>query len=184
MPKKLIQTRLHIPDSSDPKHWGNCLPTVLACLMDIDNPEDVIQIQEVYLNKKWEDILQYWLACRGYTLVQIEGHLSDDSFYLVTGMGPRGANHICIYQNGELWHDPHPDQNGLLEESYFQQLQKIEWEDPDKIQYPTVREHFSENYARIVEDSAGITHYWTEDGKYDGWAGAPCTDFGTQTNMN
>ncbi|MHA1287476.1 MAG: hypothetical protein ACTSPB_08740 [Candidatus Thorarchaeota archaeon] len=63
-------------------------------------------------------------------------------------------------------------------------MSKIKWETPPVIHLPIIKEYSSENYARIVEDSAGIIHYWIEDGSYDGWAGAPCTDDVTLRSAN
>lgn len=122
--KKLIQTRLH-----EPPQRGNCYPTVIACFLDYDSPEDVIQIQEYYpedpLDGSWIEILDDWLREKGYEMEYFDEHLFDDSFYFATGLSPRGTTHICIYKNGKLWHDPHPDQNGLVTEKHFSQLIKV-----------------------------------------------------------
>jgi len=121
--KKLIQTRLHIPD----KVRGNCLPTVIACFMDLDSAEDVIQIQDTYDNvDDWRSDLMEWLGIRGWEMGGLRGHLDTDEYYLVTGVSPRNSkiNHVCIYQKGKLWHDPHPDQTGILNEKYFEYFEK------------------------------------------------------------
>src|SRR5690606_12188370 len=103
--KKLIQTRLHNP----PLSRGNCFPTVIACFMDKDSPEDVIQIQEHYEDEEgWMHLLLDFLEKEGWDLQSIDGHKNDDSFYLVSGGTERGTYHICIYKNGKLYHDPHP----------------------------------------------------------------------------
>ncbi|WP_151778484.1 hypothetical protein [Acinetobacter brisouii] len=34
--------------------------------------------------------------------------------HLVAGISPRGHMHSVIYENGELWHDPHPDGGGVI----------------------------------------------------------------------
>lgn len=36
---------------------------------------------------------------------------------LVNGKSPRGYMHSVIYQDGELWHDPHPEGGGVIAES-------------------------------------------------------------------
>ena len=129
--KKLIQNRLHIPD----KQKGNCYPTALACLLDKDSPEDVIQIQEHYylkngeLNRNWYKTLLKWLSDNeNVTLKWIDNHLYDDSFYMVTGVSPRNpkVKHVVIYQNGKLYHDPHPDGRGIITEEEFQVLTKLD----------------------------------------------------------
>ena len=124
--KKLIQTRLHNPPTS----IGNCFPTVIACIMDLDNPEDVIQIQEYYKEDGkedgiWANILIDWLFKNGYEWYSLEGHLDNDEYYLVIGKTIRDTTHVCIYQNGELYHDPHPSQDGLTKIKGFETIHKI-----------------------------------------------------------
>lgn len=116
--RKLTQTRLH-----NPPQRGNCLPTVIACFLDYESAEDVLQIQEIYDKvEDWKSEWLEWLTEKGLDVGTLGGHVHDDSFYLVTGISPRNPdiNHVCIYQNGKLWHDPHPDQTGIINESYFQ----------------------------------------------------------------
>ncbi len=115
--KKLIQTRLHNP----PEQLGNCYATVIACTLGLKSSEDAIQIQEHYKNKNWRETLDKWLIERGYKREKLNGHLFDDKYYFVTGKSERGA-HICIYLNGELYHDPHPNQTGLLTEKIFERI--------------------------------------------------------------
>ena len=120
--KKLQQTRLHNP----PEVLGNCFPTVIACFLDLDSPEDAIQIQENYKDRYWNVILQDWLKDKGWIWKTIKGHLYDDTFYTVTGKTNRGnASHICIYQNGKLYHDPNPSKSGLITEDIFEILEEI-----------------------------------------------------------
>lgn len=122
--KKLIQTRLHKP----PEQNGNCYPTVIACFLDLEKPEDVVQFQELYDKPyngdgdNWAQVLDKWLAERNYKIEFFDGHLYDNSFYFVSGDTKRGNYHICIYQNGELYHDPHPDQSGLINEQEFERI--------------------------------------------------------------
>lgn len=118
--RKLQQTRIHNP----PEVLGNCFPTVIACFLDLDSPEDVIQIQEKYKEDDWNNQLQKWLQEKGWAWKSIDSHLYDDSFYTVTGKTNRGASHICIYKNGELYHDPNPINEGLLSEDIFETFVK------------------------------------------------------------
>jgi hypothetical protein len=115
--KKLQQTRIHNP----PEVLGNCFSTVIACFLDLDSPEDVIQIQEKFKEDDWNIQLQNWLKYKGWVWKTIEGHLYDDSFYTITGKVSRSdAKHICIYKNGELYHDPNPCNDGLISEDIFE----------------------------------------------------------------
>lgn len=120
--KKLIQTRLHLPDQGQ---IGNCFATVIACLLGLKSAEEVIQIQEYYEDDNWSTILTDWLNQRGWSWVQISDHLKNDNYYLVIGESPRGVSHVCIYKNGELYHDPHPSGEGLVNEKYFELIEKV-----------------------------------------------------------
>jgi hypothetical protein len=124
--KKLIQTRLH--DSMKLKERGNCFPTVIACIMDLESAEDVIQIQEYYKevdeDNDWINVLVKWLNERGYEWYGLKDHKHDDSFYLATGKTERGTVHVCIYQNGKLFHDPHPSGKGLISILNFEVIEK------------------------------------------------------------
>lgn len=121
-PTKLIQTRVKTETQR-----GNCFPTVIACIMGLDDPEKVIQFQEYYDNENvsWWDVLDNWLEDNDLELITIHNHLYNDEFYFVSGRTERETSHICIYQNGELWHDPYPNGKGLVSEVIFQQLKKI-----------------------------------------------------------
>jgi hypothetical protein len=48
------------------------------------------------------------------------------------------------------------------------------------IQHPVLKSYSSENYSLILEDSAGVTHYFAEDG-YDGWSHDPDKCIDTRT---
>jgi hypothetical protein len=113
--KPLKQTRLHIPN----KQKGNCLPTVIACLLGKNSAEDVLQIQELYDDEYWYGTWIEYLESEYVYIIDIHNHVYDNSLYMVSGKSQRGVNHICIYKNGELYHDPHPDNTGLLPNSEY-----------------------------------------------------------------
>lgn len=121
MVTKLTQSRLHVPG----KQRGNCFPTVLACLMGLDDPEKVFQVQEHYDGDDWMDKLYEWLLNEGWEYDWEDGHFDDDRIYMVSGDTERGVCHVVLYQNGKLWHDPHPSGAGLISEEYFNTLTKI-----------------------------------------------------------
>jgi hypothetical protein len=86
-------------------------------MMGRASAEDVIQIQEYYdlPDSGWISILFEWLFEQGYDWENLRTHLYDDTYYLVTGNTIRNTVHICIYQNGALYHDPHPSGAGLTD---------------------------------------------------------------------
>lgn len=77
-----------------------------------------------------------WLASIGYEedyIDDIDQWLKDnpDTPYMASGKSARGVDHIVIYMNGKLHHDPHPSNDGLIElwskDRAFQILKKIAW---------------------------------------------------------
>jgi len=104
------------------------MAAVIACLLDLDSAEDAIQMQEYYNGTdRYVSVMLNWLFKRGYIMYGLSGH-SDvkDEFYIVSGQSPRNhkIHHACIYQNGKLYHDPHPDGTGLVSEEYFEVIEK------------------------------------------------------------
>lgn len=45
-------------------------------------------------------------------VIDISRHLGIK--HIVAGISPRGYMHSVIYENGELWHDPHPEGGGVI----------------------------------------------------------------------
>jgi len=125
--KRLIQTRTHEEGTGD-----NCFATAIACVMDLDSPEDVWQVQEhypdgdEYRSASWVLALSHWIEDRGYEWLILPGHLMEDEYYLVSGECLRGTHHVCVYKNGELAHDPHPSGLGLTTEVNFEWIRKSE----------------------------------------------------------
>ena len=82
----------------------------------------------------WNNTLIYWLSAKGYR----ENYIDNDSYkewlsenvdvpYLVTGKSSRGVDHVVIYMNDKMIHDPHPSGEGLvkLHEYPYKSLIKI-----------------------------------------------------------
>lgn len=82
----------------------------------------------------WHNALTYWLASRGYKVTIIPADTiqqwveeNPDKPYMVSGLTKRGLNHITIYQNGKLLHDPHPHNEEIIDDSHrmYEILEKI-----------------------------------------------------------
>lgn len=115
--------------------------------------EDVIQIQEYYDDCSWMTTLLNWLNERklSYSTADefkcfhpdlhhqlrcdndIDGYVemlcaqNKDKYYFVVGGSPRSKsiNHIVIFQNGVMVHDPHPDGTGITTIEGFSILEHI-----------------------------------------------------------
>jgi hypothetical protein len=71
----------------------------------------------------WDNVREFWLASKGYkesyiSADQIDQWVKDhpNTPYIVSGKSPRGVQHVVIYQNGEMIHDPHPSKGGVFED--------------------------------------------------------------------
>ncbi len=52
------------------------------------------------------------------------------------------------------------------------------------ITFPVIKAYSSVNYALMLLDSAGVTHYFNSDGSYDGHSSDCGTDCATGINEN
>lgn len=80
----------------------------------------------------WDNVRMFWLASQGYIeegITDIESWLIDNpnTPYLASGKSKRNIDHVCIYMNGKLYHDPHPSGDGILKlwEHPYSYLKKI-----------------------------------------------------------
>lgn len=124
--KKLMQTRFGPSDSEDVKERENSYSTVIACFLGFDDPEDCYQLEEHYSNIADESNIAWilafskWMQDKGYDWGAMEGHQDNGTRYIVYGISYRDDSHACIYRDGELWHDPHPDGTGLERELFYE----------------------------------------------------------------
>lgn len=129
--KTFKQTRLTEIKDDGTLVRGNPLATIIACFLNLRSPEDAIQIQNHYPEEDnqneatWVLILSYWLEERGYDWGVLQDHLYTGEPYIVYGKNANGITHACVYKNGVLWHDPHPNDGGLIEESQFEYIRPM-----------------------------------------------------------
>jgi hypothetical protein len=101
---------------NDPEgRYGNCLQAVIASV--VEKPlEEVPHFAEM-ADDVWFDATCKFLNNHGFDVHDCEQeeipHVKDN-YVLVIGKSPREVSHIVIYQNGQMVHDPHPSQAGLL----------------------------------------------------------------------
>jgi len=122
---KVIQTKLHKP----PEIKGNCFAAVIASFLECSITE-ILPFENFmdYDNSgktEWVTMAAQFLASKGWDWGSLDGHTKG--YYLVIGNTHRSpeALHVCIYRHGKLWHDPHPDQQGLTTEKHFEYLLKL-----------------------------------------------------------
>lgn len=113
-----IQTILH----DHPTLVGNCWQTAIASVLDLELDEVPHFVQMDEDNEgNWWDLSSEWLKERGYDLQpQWEDGYIVDEYYLVTGQSPRGDfDHVVVFQNGKMVHDPHPSGDGILDQKAY-----------------------------------------------------------------
>lgn len=81
----------------------------------------------------WVEDVTSWAHGRGFGHIcvpvidqaQFKKHFGA-GFLIVSGRTIRQTDHAVIYKNGELWHDPHPDQLGILSVEYASYFYPLE----------------------------------------------------------
>lgn len=114
------QTILHDPANGQ---FGDCWRTCLACLLDID-PLAVPHFGE--LGDQWFKETQAWLGKRGLAMfdmpyMEIFPHIEvKGAYHIISGISPRdpAVRHSVIGLDGEVHHDPHPDDTGIVGERH------------------------------------------------------------------
>jgi hypothetical protein len=115
---------------------GNCMRTCIAAMLDLD--QDELPFWED-MGAEWhqsfhETLDKYGLECHGIETVYmyqkdygqvngflmfleaIKSYIGVDGYVCVSGTSWREyvtRGHMVIYKDGELFLDPHPDNNGL-----------------------------------------------------------------------
>jgi hypothetical protein len=124
---KIKQTKFYNPD--DKTVHGNCMQAAVASILGLqldDVPDFFNEHQEA--PDGWHafyDFMEskgYW-AYEYYTKKDYQFH--PDVYYL-DGDSARGCRHACVYRGGELVHDPHPSNAGLLNVIYIHILCAID----------------------------------------------------------
>lgn len=126
--KKHKQLIKHDPENG---MYGDCVRTCIACLLDLDSPEDVPHKHDPFVDGgqiSWFN--NNYLHGVGLHMVTIAyddcllpikkfPDLIDaldltDQHYIMFGTTKRGTNHAAIYKNGKLVHDPSPYGGGIV----------------------------------------------------------------------
>lgn len=125
---------------------GNCLAAVLASWLEL--PIELIpNVETLYFlnNDLWQEVINSFLGGKGLLIRSADEykvfHTSDwnpkegtraaledelrDTLYLATGKSSRGVNHIVIMKNGNLFWDPHPTREGIIDITCFEVIEKI-----------------------------------------------------------
>ena len=104
------QTKLHSEIQT-----GNCFQAAIASIFEL-SIEDVPE----FLGKKWWFDFLEWAASKGMDIVRWDDDVSLPGYYLTAGKSPRGDfDHVVVFKNGTMVHDPHPEKTGLANIKYI-----------------------------------------------------------------
>ena len=109
------QSKVHIPG----QQRGNCLATALACIFDLEI-DDIPQFENL-MDKpgdEWLKAYTDWLLERGLEIATSKE--PPEGYALAIGKSPRAINHCVVALNGELIHDPHPDNSFLVAVNFYE----------------------------------------------------------------
>ena len=113
---------------------GNCLAACLASLLNLR----LDQVPDVMAADDWWEQLCGWARGLGWALIHLDSDgegltwfWSQDGYWIAGGPCERGGRHACVYQDGQLAHDPHPSRAGLLSVDTWTLLVPL---DPDQWQ--------------------------------------------------
>ena len=103
---------------------GNCFQACVASIFEReinDVPEFMGDgVDSFYDNlRKWEGVTG--LKFINITVGDEDIDIIKNCFVIAAGPSPRDKkkNHACIYYNGKMVHDPHPDKIGIVAPEYY-----------------------------------------------------------------
>lgn len=92
---------------------GNCVQAAIASYLEkeLDEIPDFITGVK-HGGDQYALFYQYFLDI-GLGLVRSDPKMTPKCTYLAIGSSERGNNHMCLYNQGQLVHDPYPGGGGL-----------------------------------------------------------------------
>lgn len=102
--KPIHQNKFGRPD-------GNCFEAALASILQLS----LAEVPHFGPGHEWWDNACNWARKRGWQLEYLPVYwpAKPTGFYIANGPSPRGIRHSVVYQDGQLVHDPHPQNVGL-----------------------------------------------------------------------
>lgn len=116
--------------AGDPVRMGNCVSACVASIfsLPLDEVPHFVEfgleqgdqaggVGGVSNGNAWWAMMLGFLAGKDFWVTELDSvhDAGPAELVLVAGMSPRGLLHQVIYLDGELWHDPHPSRDGVLD---------------------------------------------------------------------
>ena len=125
LPKTIkVQDQMKLYDKDLVEDWGDCVAACLRSILDIEIPQEVAQSIALGFDSFME-ASDYLYREHGYKILIVVNSpeyqanyiemMFEDVFHIMSGPGKRGCGHCVIGKGGEIFHDPHPSREGLLE---------------------------------------------------------------------
>ena len=109
---------------NDPQgRYGNCLQATIASILEM-NLEDVPHFAAMP-DDTWFEFMCNWLWDKGWNIEDFETVNDSPEYMLTIGPSQRGVSHAVIYKDGEMVHDPHPSNAGLLSVKWCSAIYKL-----------------------------------------------------------
>lgn len=96
---------------------GNCFAACIASIMELE----LENVPNFCTNENWREETNKWLSTFGFFYMDfhLAGDLRDElcqywGYHIIAGDSPRGLRHATVGYRGHIYHDPHPDNNGLV----------------------------------------------------------------------
>lgn len=114
---------------------GNCQSAVIASLLNLDladvpyfaeglvvDGKEIENSAQIFNDRIDEFLEGHNLLLQWYTeSEEVQRFIKHEYYnlaYQVSGKSPRGFEHVVIYRNGEMIHDPHPEGGGVIPKYY------------------------------------------------------------------
>jgi hypothetical protein len=125
---------------------GNCYAAAIASILEM--PIEAVPNVEVLFHIEdslWSVVMQRFINSIGWEMFTDDRfrvfHNKDygvksgkrdewvtyckNKYYFISGQSKRGVQHMVIYKNGKMVHDPHPTKEGIITIDYFEYLEKV-----------------------------------------------------------
>lgn len=108
--KAVFQDKFYRPETGED---GNCFQAAIASLFGLELGQVPSFMDE---KTRFEERYIQFIAERGFSIISLDLAAARDldAYYLALGPSSRGCGHAVVYYKGELAHDPHPANTGLL----------------------------------------------------------------------
>lgn len=89
---------------------GNCMQAAVASLLNLPlgSVPDFIERTDPEQSMRW------FLLLNGYEMAVRSRDFVPPGYYLVSGISTQGHEHLTVYKDGALAHDPNPHGRGLV----------------------------------------------------------------------